>query len=321
MNVRKALISILALLICTFCPALAAGSEDKFSNSLSVSPLTQTVRLKAGNVYQGEIEASNSALSDHELSYFVEVMPFSFADEFGGVDLGTISDRTQIKDWVRLEKTEGTIPINSTVKIPYTIIVPEGAPSGGQYCAIAVSTYDEETPDDQIVSNVLEIATIIYATVEGNTDASGSIIRNYIPFISFRSPFQTGITLENTGNVHLTANVKVEVENIFDKEAEYPETNFSEVLLPGTKRVKNFAIDNLHWIGVFNVTQTVHYNGEEDVCSRLVFVIPLWLCLVILLTISFFTIWLIISLKKRIETRRYISRANGNFSLHKKHKM
>ena len=255
-------------------------------NTFVVSPMSQFISLTPGQTYSGSIKVVNPSGSTAELEFSARVTPYSVIGQEYQADLATVSNFSQIVDWVHLDTPTGTIAPNSTAEIPFTITVPADAPAGGQYATIVVS---QSSAVDSSISSVVGMASIIYADVAGETTHSGEVLDTSMPGFSFVTPVSIATTITNTGNVHETASVKLSVVNNVTGERIFPKSDqpdtFSEVIMPSSTRLLVRQLEGLPALGAVQVTQTVTYDGTESTFSGTLVLCPLWFIAIVAFTI------------------------------------
>lgn len=275
----------------------------------SVMPMSQRMELEAGKVYQGYIAVTNPADAKKDFEYVVSVSPYSVIDEAYNVDLSTRSTRTQIVDWMKIDESTGKVKPNETKKIYFTVTVPMDAPAGGQYASIGVRSAGEESMSGGVmVQNVFEMASVVYATVKGETLHEGEITSNNIPGFIFSPPATVNGMVANTGNVHEVAEVSIVVKDKFSGEVLYPAPDepqmYEELVMPASNKYLVKDLNVLGDLGVYEVTQDISYLGKTSNNTRTLIVCPLWFLLLVALTVGALiaTIGLVI-LKRKKERR------------------
>lgn len=270
----------------------------------TVMPMSQEFEFEAGKTYEGTISVANPASAEEDFLYQVAVAPYSVSGEDYDADLLTVSNRSEIVNWIKIEESSGTLKPNETKKIHFTVTVPETAPAGGQYAALLVSgKNDTEGGEGLTVNSVLEIASIIFANVEGETVHDGAILDNAIPALSFTTPVKVAATIENNGNVHEAAEIFLTVKNAITGETLYPSNGESngirEIIMPETTRYFTREISETPALGLLTVTQTVSYLGENSVEEKTVFVCPLWFMVLVIFTLGAIIGTIVAKIRKR----------------------
>jgi len=260
-------------------------------NTFIVTPMSQVIHLAPGETYSGSITVANPYDSTDNFNYKVSVSPYSVIGENYDADLTTVSNYSLIKEWTNIKNPKGTLKPNETKDIDFSISVPDSAPAGGQYLALLVSE-DTDSIENQglAVNSVYEIASIVYAGVDGETQRGGEILENNIPGFVLDTPIMTNVLVSNTGNIHETATTVLEVKNIITGEVIFPTNEnsrqYSEVVMPETMRRLEYEITNLPVVGVVEVNQSVYYNGTSSIESKNIIICPIWFMILIILILG-----------------------------------
>ena len=251
------------------------------SDKFLITPMTQKMELKAGESYTGTIKVANPADATREFSFVAEVSPYGVVGEDYTADLKTKSNRSMIADWITLEDAKGTLEPNGTANIKFTITVPEDAPAGAQYAAIVVSqSKDEAKKSGMNVDNIVEIASIIYGEVEGETVMDGHILENEVPGFSTAAPITVSAKFDNHGNVYDSAMITIAAKNNITGEVYLPTENnegfYEELILPDTTRAVERNVEGLPFLGIVHIEQSINYNGEVSKIEKDVIICPVW---------------------------------------------
>ena len=281
------------------------------SNAFVVMPMNQKVSLEPGSTYTGSITVANPSDAEGDFAYKVSVAPYGVVGEEYKADLATKSNRSMMVDWITVDKNAGVLKPNETVDINFTIKVPESAPAGGQYASIMV-TEDAEVAASQGLSlnSVFEMASLIYADVAGETVQGGEIQENTIPGFVTSTPVTVEALITNTGNIHQTATIVLEVKDLFTGKVILPtEQNagrYSEVIMPETTRRTSYDVVDLPAVGIVGVTQTIYYNGETSAETKNVIICPVWFMVVMLILLVGVVSGIIALIKSRRKKRAMI---------------
>lgn len=261
------------------------------NRTFTVMPMNQYLTLEAGRVYEGEITVANPADAERDFYYAVSVAPYSVVDAYNTADLATVSNWSEMVNWVEIENPTGVIKANQTAKIHYRIQVPLDAPAGGQYAAIAVRSNEPATAGSEMgVQNVLELASVIYAEIAGETNHAGWIAENTIPgFVASGTPMVNTLLINN-GNVHEMATVTIRVRNLLTGQTVFPHEGesdeFHELVMPAASRYVTRELDELPALGIYEVTQNVAYLGETSYNTVVMVICPIWFIVLMMLTVG-----------------------------------
>ena len=260
-------------------------------NEFSVTPMNQMVELVPGETYNFAVTVLNPVNSTENLDYKVHAAPYSVVTEAYYADISTQTDHTRMADWITIPEPTGTLAPNETREIEFTITVPADAPGGGQYAAIMVGIDNKnQNYDNMSVTNVLEIASIIYAKVDGEIIHKGEVLENNVPGFLTDPKINVSSLIVNEGNMHEIAEIAIKATNIFTGEtiasAELDNGAYAELIMPDSKRFLNKEVDELPMIGIINVQQNIYYNGETSTVEKNVIVCPIWFLVLVVLTLT-----------------------------------
>lgn len=252
------------------------------NNTFTILPMSQRFILKPGEVTEGSIKIVNPADATENFPYKVSVTPYGVIGEDYTADLETDSTRTAIAKWIKIEEPTGEVKPNESKEIKFKIDVPENAPIGGQYATIAVSSNADATASSGVaVQNVLEMASVIYGTVNGPIEHKGEILENNIPGFVVNPPITLSGLIKNDGNIHEDATFVIKVTDFFTGNTILPteddDGEYSELIMPETTRLIERNISNLPALGVVKVSQTIYYMGKEpSIAEKTVIICPIW---------------------------------------------
>lgn len=259
----------------------------------TVTPMSQRFTLEPGQTYSGKVKVINPNNSTDDLNYKAYVAPYGVSGEGYEADLLTTTNYTQIKDWIEIENPTGTLKPNNTEEIKFNIKVPENAPGGGQYAAIIVTRDDasQEASGGVAVKDIFEMASLVYAQVNGETKHEGEILENNIPGFVASAPITLSAKISNTGNVHENATIVIKATDFFTGnvivDGNMEDSYYSEIIMPETTRMVVRDInEGLPLLGIVRVEQTINYNGVMSSESKNVIICPIWFLLLIIAVIG-----------------------------------
>lgn len=279
------------------------------SKVFTVQPTGQTISLNPGEEFYGKITITNPVDATEDFDYTVSVAPYSVGGTDYTANLAEVNNHTAIANWITIEQSDGTVAPNETKEINFTVKVPENAPAGGQYAAILVS--EKKTKQNNAgfsIQNIMEIGSIIYADVAGETMHDTTIVKNTLPFFAFTAPILLNSELKNDGNVHEMATYDIKLSNALTGEMIFPAAGnndniFSEVIMPETTRVVEREVDTLPMVGVVHVSQSIDFAGEISVAETNLVICPAWLLIITIATIALI-IWFVVSQIREYKARK-----------------
>lgn len=256
-----------------------------------VSPMGQDVSLQQGETYTGSVKLVNPADTRDNLNYTVSVVPYNVSDTNYTANLIDQHNRSEITKWVKVDSPSGSLKPGETTNIDFSINVPENAPGGGQYFALLIGQSPKERKSEDIeIQNIFQIASIVFAKVDGEIIHDGAILQNDIPNFSFTTPVTVGTMLQNNGNVHSVAGIIIEAKDVFTGQVifsseEKTPGSLNEVIMPETTRYSSHEISNLPAIGIVHISQTIHFEGQDSVNEQDIIICPIWFLLLLILAI------------------------------------
>lgn len=294
-------VSLLVFSSLFFSPEAAAIGKNKID--LQIAPAVEKITLTPGASFSGSYKVMN--IGYQKFSYKLYATPYRVIDEKYTPDYTKSSSYNQISDWISLSRTSGTLEPDEQDTITYTVNVPKDVPEGGQYAVLMAETSDGNTPG-ATVGTVTRVGLKLYGRIEGGkTRECGKILDNKIDGFLFEPPIKASSLIENCGNIDVDAKYSLKVapfysnQPIFTSE-EKPDT---ATILPETRRFNVTKWDHSPQIGIFKVEHTVTVFGQTSRLEQLVFVIPLWLVILIIIFLLAVGFWQASRHRQRRERR------------------
>ncbi len=259
------------------------------NNEFSITPMNQMVNLEPGETYTFSITILNPVNSTEEFEYKAYAAPYSVVSEDYDADIVTMADRTQMMNWITILNPTGSLAPNESTEIEFTIEVPENAPGGGQYAAIIVGINNEnKTHDNVAVTNVLEIASVVYAKVDGEIFHKGKVLENNVPGFSAVAPLTVSSLINNEGNVHEIAEITITATDFFTGEvlvsADLDNGTYAELIMPDSTKFISKEVNDLPLVGVVKIEQSIYYNYSVSTVEKNVIICPIWFLALVFLT-------------------------------------
>lgn len=281
-------------------------------HAFTLTPMNHDIELTPGQTYTGYITVVNPSDATSDFAYKVSVTPFSVIGEDYTVDLLTEHNRSMLTKWITINEPTGVLEPNESRQVEFVINVPENAPAGGQYASLTVASDDSiNTEGGFAIQNVLEMASIIYAQVDGQTVHQGQILENNIPSFVTATPAKLSAMIQNTGNVHDYATYTITISDVFTGQVILPTTEnegrYTEVIMPETTYFSQREISNLPAIGIVKVSQTIRFNGEVSVKEGNIIICPVWFMALILLTLASLITTVTLIIKKHRKHKKSLS--------------
>ncbi len=312
MKYRKTLFKIILTGLMTAVLSFSNSSTIHADGLFSISPMNQKIVLSAGETYRSSFKVTNPASNIGNFAYTVSVSPY-YVDENHNSIYENNNDYNQIVDWIKLDKTSGTIAPNNTEELYFSIDVPENAPAGGQYAAIKVTSNNNYDSGEESINIQAKysIAHIICAEIAGTTERHGEITSADVPSFLLSGNITGSSTIKNTGNVHGTAKYTMQIFPLFSGEEVYTneEVPIEKTILPDRTLYNELAWEDTPAVGIFNVIYTVEFEGVTTQVSKLVIVCPIWLLFIIIFAIFALIFYFVAKAKARKKANQKASRS------------
>lgn len=286
-KISKMVLSLACLSFVTgvFIAQPVNASTNKNKIDIQISPVRNKITLTSGSNYTGTYKIMN--VGSERFEYKVYATPYQVTDENYTPNYSSENNYTQIAKWITFDRKTGTLEPDQSVEVTYTVSVPSDVPSGGQY---AVLMNETSTSDSSATINTnTRVGLTLYSKIEGGTTRRcGKILNNKISGFLFTPPIQATSLVENCGNVDEDAKYILRVKPFFSNEPIYTneEKPQESPILPETKRFNTVKWDQSPAIGIFKVEQIITAFGETSTAESLVFIIPLWLIIILIIFIG-----------------------------------
>jgi hypothetical protein len=328
--IQKFSMAILAILACaTFVTISNVYAEDTDSSnnaqtvgtSISISPVSKILQLKAGSVYEDSFTISNNGSSEMKFEVYAAPYAYNYSEADDSYQLGFSRETTytQLTRWITFRNANGeyvdkavfTAAPNSSVEVSYRISTPESVPAGGQYAVLFAHTLSEESTSSGIKTEASP-GLVVYGRAEGQTISSSEISDSVISSnITVDNAEKTLINasskVKNTGNVDFMASGTLKVTGIFGQvyyETPGNSTRSRVSIIPEVELPVADRWDETPFFGIFNVEWTVRGGGAAtETITKLVIIMPPVILITIFLLLTIIIVWITIMVRKRKERR------------------
>lgn len=295
---------------CTLHLISPASALEPGDIVLQVQPASQDVELFPGLTTTGSLTVRN--VGRLPFSVKILVRPYQALNENYDPDFVTENNYTKLINWIKIEQDNYTLEPGTEQEIYFSITVPQDIPGGGQYAALMIETHDtvSENATMRITS---QVASLIYAHVQGEEHIGGVVVANSIPNFLLGSPITASVTVKNDGNVDFRATHTMTIYDFFtNREAVTAETITPEgqtpglampAILPETQRKDTLTWEGSPQLGIFRVVQKVAFLGQEESYEQVVILCPIWLAGSVIFLIVVMILWLIFRLRRRRRNR------------------
>lgn len=262
-------------------PAFAA-EDDKVSESILLSPTSKRYELTAGTAKEDTFKVINDG--NTAFNFVVYARPYSVNDETYAPDFMSKAQNADAYKWIQFTQPSYHIEPGKTIEVGYTIRVPDNATPGGHYGVLFAETQPLESNEGTAILRKKRVGAILYATVKGDVNQTGSFEGVNIPFMQFKAPITIRQRVANSGNTDFTVNSSVTVSDIFGG-IKYKASK-DVVVLPSTTRAIINDWQNPSWMGLYKVDLTTRFLDTDKTSSQYVLLIPAWVYLTLVILIG-----------------------------------
>jgi len=262
-----------------------AAEESNPRESITLSPVKERFTIDAGSTRPGEITIVNDGETAYD--FIVYARPYSITpqdESYGNPDFTTQNPVTDVYQWVQFDKARYHIEAGKTIKIGYTIRVPQNAKPGGHYGVLFAETQPTDSSAGNSVARKKRVGMVIYATVNGQYQMGGQALGTTIPWLQFRAPLTASARIKNTGNSDFVVNSTYRVTDVFGGEKYRAEQEF--VVLPQTTRLLTLNWDKAPWFGLFRSEVKTSFLDQNYTSSSYVLLAPRWLLIVLAVAVA-----------------------------------
>jgi len=280
-----------------------ASAVDE-SISISVSPAQQRLLLEPGEIKTAEITVINSGTVRYEAKVYATAYAISPDYSTNAFD-GEGEVFSQIYRWITFDGGESSEPFmlepGEKKTIEFTVSVPQSAAAGGQYAGIMAEIVPSS--DASGVVPIRRVASLLYANINGETINNGEVVDRVWQQLYFNQDIKTSLTVKNRGNTDFAVSNRLLITNLFggqvDEVIESP-----QIIFPDTSRDFELNWQSGSSIGIYRLTQQSYFLEQTVEETKLVFIMPAWFIVSILVIIVILIMAIIIGVKKRGNRRR-----------------
>lgn len=288
-------------------PASALEAGDVV---IQVKPADQEIELSPGRTVHGQITIQNVGRLPFTFSVFAK--PYQVLNENYDPDFVTETSYTKLHNWITFSQNTFQLEPGASQDVNFTITVPDNIPGGGQYAAIIAETRDSMSSDAN-VRIISQLASIIYAHVEGEEHVGGVLLSHDLPNLVMNSSFVARATVKNDGNVDFRLTHSLKITDFFTNREVLNETSVDEngkliaratpMILPETQRSSAITWDGAPQLGVFKATQTIAFLDQTYTYDQIVVFCPIWLAGAVIFFIVLLILLVVAHLHKRKHQR------------------
>lgn len=279
---------LFAMVFCLLLPSVLHADTLPHQEGFSVEPAILRVSVERGGQFRSFFSLKNTG--DAPMTLNVLVADFVPVDGAGGVrEIEGVPDRddpVRASGWFSLPDGPLIVPAHQSLRVPFSISVPDDANPGGKSVVIELETLGGSARERMNLLN--------FVTVPGDAKELLSILsfsRDAIMTADAHGVFE--LELKNEGDTHLRPTGEVVVRNMFGVvRGRYP---LDGLLAPGTIVPKAKRSVEYKWVGtlsafdfgLWNARIELQYgeNGMNTVGDRTFFLVLPWRAFLLILFI------------------------------------
>lgn len=281
-TLATAFVALLAffLVINTLNPITAVAQGEEPNSSITLTPSKKEHTVDAGKGINDSITVINSGTEPIVFTVFAS--PYTIKNEQYDAEYEPTSSSTNAYQWIKLENKQYSLQPKEEVEVSYTMEVPDGAQPGGHYSVIFAQTEKPED-DESAIFRQKKVGALVYTTVNGDVVKKGDVLSSDISLFQVSPPLTTKLRIQNNGNTHFDATVKMTIKDVLGSTKHKSENTYT--ILPNTIRGITTQWQDSPSYGLFKVQQEVSYLDKSYTAEKFVIMFPIWLLLVIVIVI------------------------------------
>lgn len=313
----KQLKYILITALLTILLAFAAKSSKAQERlPLTISPARQQINVNPGESYNVSLKLINE--SQIPLTGTLKAVDFIVTGRDGTPillegDDKPLSNQFSASSWINLPFEKANIAANDVLKLNLKVNVPDDANPGGKYTAIYYETLgptdtgSDSTSQFSAVSS--RVVSLISFRVSGEVNESAFITTLNVPqFLEF-GPVNVSFDIFNKGDLHITPTGQVSLKSWTGKEIDR-QTLEQKNVFPDARRTYEAKLGNTWMFGKYKVEALAAYgeSGQTAVASAFVWVVPVTLLVILILSLIILVMAATFVYKKVTEKQKTLER-------------
>lgn len=240
---------------------------------ITLSPTQKRYDLDAGASTRDYLTVLNDGTNGYDLILYAR--PYGVNDPTYDPDFSSTKSNADAYKWVQFDQASYYVEAGQSIKIPYTITVPEGAAPGGHYGVLFAET-QEKPPSEggAAIARNKRVGALLYANVKGDYIVGGETTKLEIAGLQSVPPMVAKTNTKNTGNSDFINTVGMKVSDVFGNLKYSAQQEY--VVLPGTSRDITAQWANSPWLGIYKVEIHSSLLGKDTTKSSYVLMAPAW---------------------------------------------
>lgn len=221
-NIAFIVVLLGGLITTLLTPAIALGEGE----GIKISPVRVEDLVVPGQILQRMIKVTNNSNNAKRLYPYIK--DFTADGEEGAAKLLAPGegDETSMASWIKIDAEGADFLPNEEKEMPFTIEVPENIGPGGYYGAIVFGTQAPKVQGEgaergAAIAIAQQTGALVLIQVAGDALEEAEVREYSTDKDFYPTPFDVKfmIRIENKGNVHVKPYGKIEITNMFGKQA------------------------------------------------------------------------------------------------------
>lgn len=264
-----------ATMVAILVPTLTFAQTHPIERGLTITPPRQYLEADPGKSAKSSVVIAN--LTKNDVTATLSVQQFSVADYTYDYTFHTPEE-----DWLRLKTTMVSLKKTESRTIGYELAIPKNAIPGGRYFTVFASVSPQE-------GKVVQVATVIYVSVNGKLVTTSKAEKNSTPIISFGGDIPFAMDIRNTGNTHFFVYLSGKLNGL---SAQPPQTEIAHLLLPQTVRSVEGKITSPLIPGIYQAEYGFKAeDGRRTTYQSLIIYAPPWFWALLIGAVWFVVAW------------------------------
>lgn len=248
-------IKTISVIICLITTILTITGKIYASTvSVNIHPSLLVLNASSGQKYQESVYFTNQTRETLEISAYA-----SGFTEYKNTNHPIFISNDSERNWIDIQNYPKTVESNKSIKIKYSINIPQNAPAGSHMLSIII----KENSGKINVS----LATLIIINISGKINVKGAIDKFYTPsLIMLQNKVPFIIDFHNYGNIVLSPSGFINIYNLWGKKiTSISINNTNSLTLPGYTRKYTSSWNNsniLNQIGYYKAEIYLSYGVQ-----------------------------------------------------------